>query len=71
MASDGIEEFSAERNLARVSAGFKGSEWFKGGIPFPHAPFVDGWPVEVAEKFDAPQSLSQPTPTDPWVDRRK
>lgn len=65
----GIESFNEQTNLNRVMAGFKGSQWFQKPQLEPKRPFIDGYPSEVAANFRA-TSFPQPTPTDPWVNRR-
>lgn len=64
-----MEEFNAERQLARVSAGFKGGPFNKNpSMPTPKT-FVEGWPAEVLRKLKA-GPIPQPTPEDPWNMRR-
>lgn len=66
---EGIEKFDERRNMARVAAGWKGSHFFVNGVKAPARTFVEGWPPEVSQAVNA-QSFPQPTPIDPWVDRR-
>lgn len=70
MAMGEIESFNEAKNLARVFAGFKGSDWFQKGAMYPKLTFVDGYPPEVPEKFGATM-IPQGTPTDPWNMRRR
>lgn len=67
---DSIESFSESKNLARVAAGFKGSEYFKAPRLYAEYPFIQGYPKESLEKYQA-ASIPMSTPTDPWVSRRK
>lgn len=67
--ADGIESFDEKRNMARVAAGWKGSNFFQNGVKAPDRTFVDGYPKEVAEAAGS-QSFPQPTPIDPWVNRK-
>lgn len=69
MDSSGLERFDEKRNMARVAAGWKGSKFFQNGVRAPMRDFVEGYPPEVAQNVNA-QSFPQPTPIDPWVDRR-
>jgi len=63
-----IETFSREKNLARVSAGFKGGDSFKNPVTLPPTSFV-GWPAEVDAKLAAGK-IPQPKPLDVWNVRR-
>lgn len=67
---DGIESFNEAKNLARVAAGFKGSEFFTKPRMQADIPFKDGYPETVVKKFEA-TAIPQGTPTDPWNSRRK
>lgn len=66
--TDGIEEFSWERNCARVGAGFKGGDYFKNPQPLPAMDIGGDWPAEVLVKLQD-SKIPEPTPTDPWVVR--
>lgn len=68
--AEGIESFDEKRNLARVAAGFKGSDWFQRPAVPQSKTFVDGTPPEVKEKLGA-TSIPQATPVAPWNFRRK
>lgn len=68
--ADGIESFNEQKNLARVAAGFKGSEYFNSFKLTPDMPFIEGWPRESIEKY-MPGVIPQPTPIDTWNQRRK
>jgi hypothetical protein len=67
--ANGIEEFNAERNLARVTAGFKGGPFFA-TLPQPPAKsFVEGWPTETVAKLQH-QGIAPGNVIDPWNQRR-
>lgn len=66
---DGIETMDCEKNLARVSAGFKGGPFNKNPNTAPKMTFVDGYPKEVTDKLMATSSQAQGSITDPWVYR--
>lgn len=68
---DGIESFNEAKNMARVAAGWKGdAKFFQKFQTYATYPFVEGWPPEVSAKLHA-TSIPQPTPTDPWMSRKK
>lgn len=66
-----MESFSATKNLARVTAGFKGGNFFGKASTRPAMSFVEGWPKESIAKFGNTQGLSHPTPIDSWNERRR
>lgn len=67
--ADGIESFSASRNLARVAAGLKGGPFFNNPNLAPKMTIVQGWPQMVIEKLEV-GTFPQPTPGDGWNMRR-
>lgn len=64
-----IQEFSAKKNWARVTAGFRGGNFFSKPNLAPKMTIVDGWPDTVREA-QSQTSLKNPTPADPWNFRR-
>jgi hypothetical protein len=67
--ADGIESFSASRNLARVAAGLKGGPFFAKPNLAPSMNFVEGYPKEVMHKLEV-GAFPQPMPQDAWNMRR-
>ena len=67
--ADGIETFDQNRNMARVTAGFKGGPFYQKPNLAPSMNFVDGVDPLVREKLQA-GSIPQPTPIDTWNMRR-
>lgn len=68
---DNEGSYNEEKNLSRIGAGWKGGPLFKS----PNlAPAMDigtqGYPPEVDAKLQRSKT-EEPTPTDPWIERRK
>ena len=63
-----MESFDAKRNLERVAAGMKGSEYFQKLVGVPARTIVEGYPPEYAEKVMA-TSIPMSMPLDVWVTR--
>lgn len=65
-----VEEFNWEKNMSRVSAGFKGGPFFKDPNIAPAVNVGEGFPkeVEMKMKMSMPE---QPTPVDVWATRGK
>lgn len=66
---DSIEHFDLQKNLNRVAAGFKGSDYFQNPVVVPARTVSDGYPPEYAEKIMATSIPNIPI-SDPWVMRR-
>jgi hypothetical protein len=64
-----IEEFNEAKNLARVTAGFKGGPFNKNPNTAPKMTFVDGYPSEAVEKLQSQNGVYPGGITDPWVYR--
>lgn len=67
--ADGIESFSASRNLARVAAGMKGGPFFNNPNLAPKMTINQGWPQTTIEKLEV-GPFPQPRPMDGWSSRR-
>lgn len=67
--ADGIEHFDQDKNMARVTAGFKGGPFYQKPNLAPAMNFVDGTDPLVSKKLLA-GPIPQPTPIDTWVSRR-
>lgn len=67
--ADGIESFSASRNLARVAAGLKGGPFYAKPNLAPAMTINQGWPSETLAKLEA-GAIPQPQPMDGWNMRR-
>ncbi len=65
----GVEEFSWERNMARVASGFKNNPYFNKPVLSPALSIGESFPAEVNEKMQLGPT-EQPTPTDPWMSRK-
>lgn len=63
-----MEEFNAERQLAKVSAGLKGGPFFEKPVTVPARQFVNGVPSEVLQVVGA-EASAQGSILDPWVYR--
>lgn len=64
-----MESFSESKNMARVSAGFKGGPMFQSLNLAPSMTIKEGWPSETEQKLKmAP--IKQGTPMDVWNQRR-
>lgn len=68
--ADGIESFSESKNLARVSAGFKGGEYFSAPNLAPSIEVGKSYPAEVENKLKYTPT-EQPPIQDVWINRRK
>lgn len=66
---NGVEKFSALRNIAKLKEGFKGGPWFKDYNRSPSMVFRPGYPESIDRIMDH-TSIKQPTPTSPWNFRR-
>ena len=55
-----MEEFNADTQRAKVSAGFKGGNMFSNLITHPAMTVVDGVPAESKEKYLASETPSIP-----------
>lgn len=64
-----LESYSATRNLARVSAGFKGGNFMTKPMMPQQMTFVQGWPDTSLQKMQG-GDIPKPTPADPWNERR-
>lgn len=65
-----MESFSAQKNLARVAAGWKGGNFFQKPILHPQMTFANGeGQAELDAKIGATPTPTQPI-EDPWVMRR-
>lgn len=68
--ADGIEHFSAERNWARVRAGFSdGGNYYQGKVNVPTFRIIDGIPAEISRALGY-GPIEQSTPRDTWNERR-
>lgn len=67
--ADGIESFSAEKNRARVAAGFKGGNFFVNPVEVPARTIVDGYTESVDAKLMS-TPIKQGTPMDTWFTKR-
>jgi hypothetical protein len=66
-----MEEFDEKRNVARVLAGMKGGPFYKNPVLAPARTFVDGTPMEVDQKLNAPSSIPAIPIMDSWNERQK
>ena len=65
-----MEEFDEKRNVDRVLAGLKGGNYYANPVVAPARTFVNGWPMEVDEKLDAPNSIPAIPVIDSWNTRQ-
>lgn len=64
-----MEEFSYSRQLAKVTAGFKGGPFFRSPNLAPKLTFAPGYPAETNAQFGH-QSVSKGTPIDVYHSRK-
>lgn len=64
-----MESFSERRNLARVTAGFKGGPFYKNLNLAPSMRIVDGWPAGTEQKLHM-VNVKTGVPVDVWNQRR-
>lgn len=62
-------EYDEKALLARVTAGFRGGDWFKSPVQLPARQITNGWPAETMQKMNG-ATFPQPTPSDVWNSRR-
>lgn len=64
-----MEEFSYSKQLAKVTAGFKGGNFMRNPNKAPRMYFVEGYPEETNRQLGH-QSVPVGTPIDVWNQRR-